>query len=455
MKTSKLFHPDDNSIGLYDFYKNELRKRLNFTIKARQIKQYEMAVYLGLPSSTISKLLTVNKPQLFSLAQLDKLTEMLGFEEGHYYDWFLSELRRKPVKGESSYFDFQKTEQFLQKCVKLSKFSVIKEALRLIVEERWGNLEFVYNFTEKLFDYAEAKYKRLDPTFDSEEYQLCASLYQLIIDTEQFNRSERLAVSHFKLYYLRRNDGKQVHRLFELMLGFVKFLPEKYILEAYERICSYYYINDNFNEVIEYSLKLEELAKAIDEDKYGYSLLIRGLAYKGLGKYQQSLQMIDKYKNIKGFEHHAYINQLEIRFALGDLNVLTEMLRYIRHEDEYKEANLSVIIEHLIRFDMIDMAYNIINEFKENIDANQLKNFHRIKRIITYKKVEGLCYLLKEEYDQGFDSLLFVIEKALEIGVKNIFGEAMVILHKYRKYLREKHEAKINDIFTKISLGDL
>ncbi|MCY7521074.1 hypothetical protein MH216_14750, partial [Paenibacillus larvae] len=146
------------------------------------------------------------------MKQLDTLTEALGLPEGHYYDLYLAEC------SNNNRVSIPRIKSFLIRCAELGKTDLIMNAIHMSVEHP--------KYTELLFSVAEELY--LNGLV--EESLL---FYEEVIEEEKFNHSERLAISHYRVF--RASIGSDADENFKAVIrfeGFRKNLPENFQLDA-------------------------------------------------------------------------------------------------------------------------------------------------------------------------------------------------------------------------------
>ncbi|AQZ47674.1 putative DNA-binding protein [Paenibacillus larvae subsp. larvae] len=157
-----------------------LRVELEKAIAETGCTLSSLAEYGGLSIGNLSASLQhKGKLRPITMKQLDTLTEALGLPEGHYYEYYLAEV------SHNNKVSIPRMKSFLIRCAELGKTDLIMNAIHILVEHP--------KYTELLFSVVEELY--LNGLV--EESLL---FYEEIIQEEKYNHSDRLAISHYRIF---------------------------------------------------------------------------------------------------------------------------------------------------------------------------------------------------------------------------------------------------------------
>ncbi|ARF69036.1 hypothetical protein B7C51_16315 [Paenibacillus larvae subsp. pulvifaciens] len=157
-----------------------LRVELEKAIAETGCTLSSLAEYGGLSIGNLSASLQhKGKLRPITMKQLDTLTEALGLPEGHYYEYYLAEV------SHNNKVSIPRMKSSLIRCADLGKTDLIMNAIHILVEHP--------KYTELLFSVVEELY--LNGLV--EESLL---FYEEIIQEEKYNHSDRLTISHYRIF---------------------------------------------------------------------------------------------------------------------------------------------------------------------------------------------------------------------------------------------------------------
>ncbi|MGC5325628.1 helix-turn-helix domain-containing protein [Brevibacillus sp. SYSU BS000544] len=408
-----------------DLARLELRDTIRKHMARNGLNQSETAQRISVGRTGFTK--AINGNHLFTVETLDKLMEVLGLEEGSLYPLFYGECVEQRTKTSSTIFIMDKFEKYLRRCLETGQISLALELLNMLLEYDPKKLDFVFQVAESIFQQAEKKYGSL-PTYKESEYQQALALFDFYSQNETDFHSDKLAISYFRIYYMQRFNLSVSFEKLSILLTVIDRLPIREKIKAYDRVMTYYYISSDWVKTAHYAVELEKLAKGVDEDTYGYCLMIKSFAKKELGHYEEAMQLTAMYSSIPGFENLAYGNGLMIRIEKGDLEHVDAYLDWL-DTMTHIESGLSIVLRKLLHNSNFSKAKLVVERFYGKIRLEY--------GVILYDKFGmrlqysfALLHIGLQEYTKGIEYLLLAAKKALHL---NLFQEIGTMLYTYEQ----------------------
>nr|WP_158331722.1 hypothetical protein [Brevibacillus laterosporus] len=424
-------------------------------IKARGAKN--VAKSLDIDSRELGRLFkTLDKENFerkISITMIDSLTEYLGLPDGYYYPKFLGELRRKPNKrgeaheGKGAFME-DKTKEFIKRCLEVENYELVSRIIEMICQEK--SIKVVFELAEDIFNLAEKKYPydSLTVNYEKPEYLQCLYLYNTIIEKEK-SFSTFLAVCHLRKYYLLRFDRKQVHELLNNMKMFIKFMSDDEQLNAYERLCGYYKLYFKWSELYEASTTLGNMAKNVDTDRYGFALISKGFALNGLGRYDETFDVISQYEQLSEFKYEARMNRLITKAHIGDLEALKDLtILAMRFRSPEKESTLAIVIENYAKVGEYEKALEIMRECNATLYLDSDNTTHVAFKIMRFKRAEGIVLLQTGNEKKGLDKIIEAAKMALNLKITPDFGELIAIFNQNIQFASTKQKNTLINMYT-------
>ncbi|QOS99960.1 hypothetical protein JNUCC42_04180 [Brevibacterium sp. JNUCC-42] len=255
---------------------------------------------------------------------------------------------------------------------------------------------------------------------------------------------------HLRIFYLLRFDPQQVHERFVLMKNFIRFMPENEQMVAYERVCAYYKMYFEWDNLFKASVALENLAKGKNEDKFGFALVSKGFALNGLHRFNEALEVIIEYKNIDGFEDQAKINQLITHIHLGDMTKADELIEIaLKNPSPTRESTLAIVLEKYLETNQLDIALKLIEKCNQHLNLDEDDKTHLAFKILKFKRVEGLIHIQNDMYDIGINRILEAAEIAINLNLTPEFGELVALLSQNLEHANEDQKSRLYDLYKK------
>jgi hypothetical protein len=186
---------------------------------------------------------------------------------------------------------------------------------------------------------------------------------------------------------------------------------------------------------------------------YGYSLLMKGTAFKKLGRYAEAKECITQYADLSWFEnlnqdglkdveYFTYVavpNRLEIELLLGNLSVLEDFISFLQNQHQFYEVLHGVIA-----------LLKTANTYKLNIDkelslfSNQIneliKNSYKVENVLISLRCNFFdeltqYYVNKEDYQEAIGYCLHLLLLASKSEQTKIFKRAVLYMEELRDYV--------------------
>jgi transcriptional regulator with XRE-family HTH domain len=413
----------------------------------------------GINSGTLSNILNGNRPM--SMHQLDRITEGMGLEEGHFYDLYITESIFHTTP------DWRRLGPFLERCAELDKLDCLHRAARISLEN--------INYAPMLFEMAE-------DMFNEEKYKAAALLYECVAECEKFQYSERLALCQYRLFLIRlgENQEENLHAAvyFE---PYIDRLDEIYQLDALVKLI-------NLNISLQRMDKIEALAKRMEHqatihyqqnrDTFEslefpkrpllfyllYSYLIQAFVYQERGDYDHAFHYVSLYDKpdwvinpsqeesliLEQFSEWAEANRYMYGLMSGQPGALNQYVDYVEsRNDEIFLALCNIMIAANRHHLLVDP---ILERFEEHLhyrsQQNQLGKVSDQVTINRYTRLLaelGIYYLNAKQYDRGLSYILDSLEYSIRIKSDNGMLRCMGIFEQFRQYAPEEIQKRYNE----------
>lgn len=183
---------------------------------------------------------------------------------------------------------------------------------------------------------------------------------------------------------------------------------------------------------------------------YGYSLLMKGSALKNLGKYHEAKHCIENYSDLSWFEdlndeglevvdyfrYVSYPNRLEIELTLGNFNVMSEFITFLRENpDEILYGVIAILKaanKHHINVDQeLSIFADQINELTHRrIDVNEV--FDTL--VCAYYAEQTQYCLNKQSYQEAIHYCFLLASLSLKYEKIKAFRKAVIWIEQLRSF---------------------
>lgn len=413
-------------------------------LKSKHMTLHQFSQLSGINSGTLSSTLSGQRP--IGVQQLDRLTEGMGLNEGHFYDLYIVE------SFANANPDWRRLGPFLYRCAELNKVENIKETLSLVMD----NL----SYAPHLFDLAEQ-------LFSEGKLEAARPLYHSVAESEKLQHSERLALSQYRLFTIGLSNNQQNNQSlanqFEL---FVDRLDEPYQLDGLNDLINVFGSLRRWDKVeilaeqlrikatIQYEFKKISRATETRTKKQVifyvlYAYLVLGEVCFNNKEYEKGLEYILLYKDhgwvnnpsdeeirvIRQFEEWAEGNYYLYQLMSGKTDVLPSYLNYISERENEVFPALCAIVSAANQFKI--NIHSILEQYDSYFAyREQVSHIGKINEQYTSDQYGSLLaglgtyYLTNRNYDKGMEYLQRGLEFAMNNGNKDamldclgLFGE--------------------------------
>ncbi|WP_306432846.1 transcriptional regulator [Paenibacillus apis] len=428
----------------------------------------QLSKQAGLNTGTMSAIL--HSQRVLSVHQLDRLTRAMNLPDGHFYEQYIQE----NLNGAAP--NWRRIKPFLYRCAELDKLDCIKQIVNLLLDNPL--------YSSPLFEAAEdliAQGKRM----------AAAILYESVALSEKSQHSERLAYCQFKLFLTRLgSDQEQNYQAAIQFEPFAERLDEIDQLDALKNLADTYRSLRRWDKVKKVCIKLKQLAeiqyslshsrKKLDQ---GFVKLPRPLffyvvfgnmlisnAYYEQGDYKLALQILSEAADLEWvkeadketlywkslFQEWTQANILLTKLMAGDLALLPEYVSYFeKKENEILTGLWNIMIvanRYKINVDHILTKFESVFSKVLEQEVNEIYNQQN-----TDNKLVGLLceladyYLFREDYEQGFKSLMHGLKKSTIINNESSILRCMRLFERFRNVASAESKVEYHQL---VEMGD-
>ncbi|CAM4495385.1 transcriptional regulator [Paenibacillus macerans] len=410
----------------------------------------QLSKQAGLNTGTMSAIL--HSQRVLSVHQLDRITTVMNLPDGHFYEQYIQECLNEVAPN------WRRIKPFLYRCAELDKLDCIKQTVNLLLDN------LVYS--SPLFEVAEdliAQGKRM----------AAAILYESVALSEKSQHSERLAYCQYKLFLTRLgSDQEQNYRAAIQFEPFVERLDEIDQLDALKNLADTYRSLRRWDKVYKICIKLKQLAKiqySLPHSRknnnqdivkklprplffyVAFSNLLISNTYYEQGDYELALQILSEaadlawvkeadkdtlyWRNL--FQEWTQANILLTKLMAGNIELLPEYVNYFeKKENEILTGLWNIMIvanRYKINVDHVLTKFETVLSNVLEQEENEIYNQQN-----TDNKLVGLLceladyYLFREDYEQGFKSLMHGLKKSTMINNESSMLRCMRLFERFR-----------------------
>ncbi|MEJ8304489.1 DNA-binding protein [Saccharibacillus sacchari] len=429
-----------------------LRSEIEKGIAEMGMNFSEFGEFSGINRGIFSAILNSNPPKPISLNQLERITKAFGQEEGWMFELYIEECfyDGRPNR--------RRVEPFLIRCAELERNDCIEKVLSRLLEDL-KHLDMIFEIGETLYTSSKVKESVV--------------FYQCIVQNEKYHQSERLAVSHYRLF--RAALGEDNERNLRAAIEFEPFcdkLPDHHRLDGLMKLVNVYFSLDKYDEAEIYSRELSRLSKIVFENRnttlndkigldiyeqteyalivyYGYSYLAMQSIMINNKNYEQVAYYISKCNDlnripgldeeakneVSKFNFHSRANEMYLKVANGDQKAFHQCVKFIRKHPEELLVALLFITEHAIEYNYpLDP---LLHEFSQKLDRFSYENsyYHSTN---NFSRQMSICYNLaiwyaeQKKHKKSLDYLLKGLTTAISIKSTTMFMKYVPLFENYR-----------------------
>ncbi|MGG0823342.1 helix-turn-helix transcriptional regulator [Paenibacillus turicensis] len=410
-------------------------------MKQNYLNGRQFAELIGVNPGTLTYFL--NGQRIITVCNLDKLTEVMGYPEGYFYEQYIEDYLRDRTPN------WRRIGPYLNRCVEIGKIDCFNTVVNILMEHSiYCNL--LFEMAEKLFKQG--------------NYTLAETLYENIALSEEKQYSERLAVCQYRLFKIKLGknqvDNYKVASQFE---PFVDRLDEWEQLDALKDLANVYRSLRNWDQLelfakeMEYKANLHYFSKKRESRNptqlsrplfvyITYSKLLLAEVCEGRKDFEGALRYTYEYADLswvqeqdedtlywkESFEKWAKVNTFANNLLNGDISVLDDYVKYLRQNRNELLLGIFNIVYAANRYNFnIDPILLEFQEPIQNYSIQAPKDVYATQVLSDHYNTllyELTCYYLnKRDYINGINTLSKGLENAVALHKeKNIIKFSFV-----------------------------
>jgi len=422
---------------------------------------------IGMDPPMLSAMLHGN-PLTMPIEQLDLITAGMGLSEGELYDSYIDECIRTNDPN------WQTIGSFLIRCAELKNYECIRKVLTYLVSDS--------NQSESIFESAEF-------LLEQGWQEAAAIMYESVIETEELNHSERIAISYYRLFQIYRKDG---HKSFMIAMQFIPYrhrLPKNYALDGLLMLNQLFAVKQQWDEVENYSNEQTQLAESIYQKQlwkdpefnparplvyyYGQGYLFKAGSFEHRGMFAESKKWITKYadlswfegldetgiKEVEQLEMFAKANYLSIEIKEGNMTRISEYSDFLKQHPTELIEGLTTLLESANRHNFsideyLDMfedeisKYRIDHRYGWNSKTTTVyyKDPYYTYRFHVFFKTYALYCFRKKLLREGLENVLLSFRLSFTINSKDGMVNSMTLFEMYRQHSTEEQKSHYSRI---------
>jgi len=412
----------------------------------------------GVNRGVLSATLNEYSPKSMSIQQLDQMTIALKKPPGWLYDEFLKEYFLTKAK-----INWRKLKPFLIRCIQLNRIDnihCILQRLALIP----GQLNHIFELAEEM-------------AHEEPDYTAVRDLYETIIRHEKDHHSEKLAISHYRIFIME--IGLDLEKNYRAAINFEPFyqkLPIHLKLDALLKLAFHSYILQDWNRVKKHAVELHQLSSSVYDQLYsstpnptspllssllrplvvyyGQSYLLRFCALELEGKYEEAREYLEPFRDlswfhgldelgkteVRKFNFYAKFNEYNLELLQGNRDILPHYLELMEQHPLEILPSLFILLKasnihhwdidyilsrytHIIYpIDMLE-SINIRKSYTAQADLN--RHVHIYYQLALY-------HLNRNKSLEQLDVILSALETTIQNFNNSRIVDCLALLHKVR-----------------------
>jgi transcriptional regulator with XRE-family HTH domain len=407
-----------------------------------------------------------NGQRIITVYNLDKLTEVMGYPEGHFYGQYIEDYLRDRTPN------WRRIGPYLNRCVEIGKIDCFNTVVNILMEHSiYSNL--LFEMAEKLFKQG--------------NYALAETLYENIALSEEKQHSERLAVCQYRLFKIKfgksQVDNYKVASQFE---PFVDRLDEWEQLDALKDLANVYRPLRKWDQVelfakeMEYKANLQYFSKKRENRNptqlsrplfvyITYSKLLLAEVCEGRKDFEGALRYTYEYADLSWVqeedEETIYWKTLYSKWSKA--NIYTNKLLngdccVLREYTEFLKQNPDEIVTGLFNIVFAANRYNlnvdpILTDFRGKLEAvfevypyRFTNDLYKIDSYNTFLYELTCYYLNRSEHTQGLNILIHGLQNSIFLHNEINIVKFMALFEQVRGSASEEINEKFKNIITEV-----
>ncbi|WP_029098664.1 helix-turn-helix domain-containing protein [Brevibacillus thermoruber] len=399
-----------------------LRSEIEHHLKEHDYTLSKLGELTGINPGHLNELLNGDPPRVITIGQLDAMAAALGQAPGWLYELYEEECFSEGKVSRS------RVVPFLVRCAEIGRHDCMEQVVSKLLENP-KNVSILFSVAEHLFE--RGKQKESVP------------FYQLVIENEKDSHAERFVMSQYRLF--RALQGTDAEKNWEAVIRFDpyrKWLPENHQLDALLQLANVCYTLRRWELVEKYADELRELAHVVYEDEickrknpksgqtqkterplerhlvvyYGQGYLLKGVALKNQGKYEEAKRYVDAYADLSWFEILDETGQAEVqKFRLwatansytldmltGKTDILPDYIRFLADHPNEVLPGLVTILKSANEYGF--SVDHVLQQFGERISRFEgQQNVVRLSHHIQFRYQLAVYLLKKGKWKEGLE----------------------------------------------------
>jgi len=414
----------------------------------------------GINRGILSATLNGNPPKIMSITQLDTMAKALGKPESWLYELFIEQCFSEENKA-----NWRRVRALLLRCIELNRDDLIGDILNLLMEDP-AHVAHVFHLAEELVE--------------QNQTVVAMPFYECVIENERNYHSERLAISHYRLFKssLSHNIENNIRKAM-IFYPFRHKLPEAIALDALLQLANIYYTVRDWEMLEQCGHELNMLATSIYKQEfqkknsikkitsiktlrplvvyYGQSHIIKFTAFEHKGDYINARLELEGFTDLSWFEGldeegkyevekfkvFAKFNYANLELLSGNSSVLKDYCEMLKAHPSEILASLTIILESANTYEY-DIDF-ILDTFHDHIyPSNIIEYIYQEKFLNQYyldvtvgiSRYINIYYQLalyqcnRKVYDEQLEKILLALENSVE---KYSHGRIVDCLELFRK----------------------
>ncbi|AKG37813.1 hypothetical protein VK70_16540 [Paenibacillus durus ATCC 35681] len=426
-------------------------------IREQGLTMQSFAEQAGVNRGTLSAIINRNPPRKISVRELDLITKGMGLPEGELYSLYAEECFIQAVPH------WRRLKPFLLRCAETGKLDCIGKVLEMLLDNL-SHIGEIFATAEQMYEQGYRDASKL--------------LYRCVIESEKYNNSERLAISHYRMFQIA--IGKDMEANLRAALQFEpyrKSLPLELLLDSLVELLKIYFFIHNWNHIVKVSDELIEQSQAVFGERkrrksnsnslradtvrlrrslihyYGQGYLCKATALQKMGDLEEARIEIARYADLSWLEpanteeeqevqkyaSWAKANLYTLDILAGRKDTLKEYVEFLRNNPEEILSGLATIIQSANKYDFSidDILWKFFDEISGFESYNDSVSMERRLRLAIQMSI---YYFRRGKFSEGIESCLKALDLAVTTNNQTVFAEAVTLFEAYRAYTGPPHE---------------
>ncbi|WP_232277309.1 helix-turn-helix domain-containing protein [Paenibacillus sp. 481] len=427
-----------------------LRSEIEHQMKIHNYTLSKLSQQSGINNGHLSLILNANPPRPMTIKQLDAIGRAFDQPEGWLYELYSEECFRHEKVSRP------RVIPYFIKCVQIGRFDCVEAVVSIMLEDLKSSLLILFEVAEQLFH--------------TGLKQESIPFYRYVIENERNNFSDIFVMSQYRLFVASQGlDAEENWRAVIRFEPYRKRLPENIQLDAHLKLANLCFTLQKWKDMERYADELRELATILyknelrkkNSDKiseplkatyhlvayYGLGFLLKALALKHQGFYEQSKEYTLGYADLSWFETLDETGQFEVkRFQLwakgnlftldmliGNIGVLPDYLQYLRVNPHEILPGLVTIVKaaNMHTFQIED----VLHEFSYEISRfDKYEDVFKRGLHLRFRFDLATYYFQRGKYVEGIDTISFCIALCQGMNSDETFLLECIKLYEEHKF---------------------